>query len=476
MTEDEQGVAGGQEAEDEEWFFYNEGGGPVQDVGSLRLMIDEGMRAFNGGPGVASASGRRAALDQLLSDVLLVSCFGFFLLFLLSRSTYVRRKSSALYTFFLYRTGLRKLQVDEKWQRKWEDIKLLDKIGRGGFSTVWKGELQRFGKQQAVAVKVIHEELYDETMITNFATEIEILGELNHPNIVKLIGVCGEPSHLAILLEYCPEGSLADLLVDEKKRAKLNWQTRLKIAKDVAKGVLYLHSRSPKIIHRDIKASNVLVIIDAKDNITAKITDFGLAKLKEHSFMLSPELSRATPYLPLRKSFIAPSAVCGTPGYQAPEVIRNEPYNEAADSYSFGVLLWELLKSRAPKAERNDFSSVHRSPELDRYADDDDDNDEEDEYYGVAEWEEIKIPRVPKWCPVEYKKLLMDCWMENPHERPDFQTILQRLEAIPNFNIEDYVNIDSPIMGRRSAFSSPVPSPSSSSGSIPTRRKGSLSL
>eukprot|EP00005_Dracoamoeba_jomungandri_P003540 CAMPEP_0174258662 /NCGR_PEP_ID=MMETSP0439-20130205/7618_1 /TAXON_ID=0 /ORGANISM="Stereomyxa ramosa, Strain Chinc5" /LENGTH=574 /DNA_ID=CAMNT_0015342253 /DNA_START=51 /DNA_END=1772 /DNA_ORIENTATION=+ len=293
--------------------------------------------------------------ETFINDTVVLATIAFVAVVFISQSPKLMHKANNLIIFLLYKTGLRTLNVPDRWKVAWHDIEIIKKIGEGGFSTVYKAKLKKrkfvretvVVEEKIVALKLIDQKYFDQETLESFCTEIAIMSNLSHENIVRLEGVCVEPSHLGIIMEYFSNGSLADILTE--KAGDLDWKTRLQFAIDVAKGVNYLHSQKPKIIHRDIKASNVLV----DDNMVAKITDFGLSKLKEKSFQKDKEPEF------MKRSYVFSSGCCGTPGYQAPEVMNEEPYNEAADAYSFGVLLWELLENREPKLSV-DYTVVNR--------------------------------------------------------------------------------------------------------------------
>ena len=143
---------------------------------------------------------------------------------------------------------------------------------------------------------------------------------IRHPNIVMFLGACTKPPNLCIVLEYCGRGSLWSCLHDLS--IKLSWEFRKKMALDIAKGVLYLHSFQPPILHRDLKSLNVL--LDHACN--AKLADFGWTRIKAKVM----------------------TSKIGTYQWMAPEVIAGFKYTEKADVFSFGVILWELATRKPP--------------------------------------------------------------------------------------------------------------------------------
>ncbi|XP_050292263.1 G-type lectin S-receptor-like serine/threonine-protein kinase LECRK2 [Quercus robur] len=194
-----------------------------------------------------------------------------------------------------------------------------DELGRGSFGTVYKGALYK-GKK-LVAVKRL-EKLVEEGE-REFRAEMRAIGRTHHKNLVQLLGYCAEGSKRLLVYEFMSNGSLADVLF--KSRRRPDWDERARIALDVARGILYLHEEcKTPIIHCDIKSSNILM----DDFWTAKISDFGLAKL------LMPDQTRTF------------TIVRGTRGYLAPEWQKNTPISVKADVYSYGIVLLEIICCR----------------------------------------------------------------------------------------------------------------------------------
>ncbi|XP_031282097.1 receptor-like cytosolic serine/threonine-protein kinase RBK2 isoform X2 [Pistacia vera] len=192
-------------------------------------------------------------------------------------------------------------------------------IGKGGYAEVYKGRLR---DGEFVAIKRLTRGTADE-MIADFLSELGIMAHVNHPNTAKLIGY-GVEGGMHIVLELSPNGSLASLLYGAKE--KLKWSIRYKIALGIAEGLLYLHEGCQRrIIHRDIKAANILLTED----FIPQICDFGLAK-----------------WLPEQWTHHTVSKVEGTFGYLAPEFLMHGIVDEKTDVFAFGVLLLELVTGR----------------------------------------------------------------------------------------------------------------------------------
>lgn len=193
------------------------------------------------------------------------------------------------------------------------------KLGAGGFGSVFHGKLND-GKP--VAVKRLSITSLQGT--EEFLNEVEILSEAHHRNVLSLVGYCCELNERCLIYEFMPKGTLDDHLHGlPSEQDPLDWLARLRIAVGAAKGFSYLHNDcDPKIIHRDVKSSNILL----DGNLVAKVADFGLSKL-----LTKLALTHVT------------TGVKGTFGYLDPEYAQTERLTEKSDVYSFGVILLELL-------------------------------------------------------------------------------------------------------------------------------------
>ncbi|KFK35729.1 hypothetical protein AALP_AA4G029100 [Arabis alpina] len=197
-----------------------------------------------------------------------------------------------------------------------------NKIGEGGFGPVYKGVL---ADGTTIAVKQLSSKSKQGNR--EFVTEIGMISALQHPNLVKLYGCCIEGKELLLVYEYLENNSLARALFgSEKQRLHLDWPTRNKICIGIAKGLAYLHEESRlKIVHRDIKATNVLL----DESLNAKISDFGLAKLNDDE---NTHIS---------------TRIAGTIGYMAPEYAMRGYLTDKADVYSFGVVCLEIVSGKS---------------------------------------------------------------------------------------------------------------------------------
>ncbi|KAH9779285.1 putative LRR receptor-like serine/threonine-protein kinase [Citrus sinensis] len=197
-----------------------------------------------------------------------------------------------------------------------------NKIGEGGFGPVYKGTLS---DGAVIAVKQLSSKSKQGNR--EFVNEIGMISALQHQNLVKLYGCCIEGNQLLLVYEYLENNSLARALFGKEGQClNLDWATRKRICSDIARGLAYLHEESRlKIVHRDIKATNVLLDKD----LNAKISDFGLAKLDEDE---NTHIS---------------TRIAGTVGYMAPEYAMRGYLTDKADVYSFGIVALEIVSGKS---------------------------------------------------------------------------------------------------------------------------------
>ncbi|RDX67980.1 putative LRR receptor-like serine/threonine-protein kinase, partial [Mucuna pruriens] len=191
-------------------------------------------------------------------------------------------------------------------------------LGQGGFGVVYKGCL---ANKMLVAVKRLKDPNY--TGEVQFQTEVEMIGLAVHRNLLRLYGFCMTPDERLLVYPYMPNGSVADRLRETcREKPSLDWNRRMHVALGAARGLLYLHEQcNPKIIHRDVKAANILL----DESFEAVVGDFGLAKLLDQ-----------------RDSHVT-TAVRGTVGHIAPEYLSTGQSSEKTDVFGFGILLLELI-------------------------------------------------------------------------------------------------------------------------------------
>ncbi|XP_075265609.1 uncharacterized protein LOC142358022 [Convolutriloba macropyga] len=265
-------------------------------------------------------------------------------------------------------------QVPCQWIVDSSQVQLNRRLAVGGFAEVFLG--------QYAGTRVAVKRLFAQTNHEEFRQEVRMLAQLRHPNLLLFMGYTMYPS-LAIITEYMQRGSLYNII---SKRGNIPLETKLQrsVALSVARGMAYLHSRSPPILHLDLKSANILV-----DNAwRVKLGDFGLSRIRINSFMSSAASSG------------------GTPQWMAPEVLRSERYDEAADVYSFGVVLWEVLTGKAPWADMHAMQVV-----------------------GAVGFQGRMLPRPssPDADPF-LVELCMLCMRPNPRERPMFSAMVDALD------------------------------------------------
>ncbi|XP_059215098.1 mitogen-activated protein kinase kinase kinase 21 [Centropristis striata] len=264
------------------------------------------------------------------------------------------------------------------------ELVLEEIIGVGGFGKVYRGTW----KDQEVAVKAARQDPDEDITATagSVKQEAKLFSMLQHPNIIKLEGVCLDEPNLCLVMEYARGGTLNRALTGRRipPHILVNW------AVQIARGMLYLHEEAVvPIIHRDLKSSNILLLETIEnDDIgrkTLKITDFGLAREWHKTTKMS---------------------AAGTYSWMAPEVIKSSLFSKGSDVWSYGVLLWELLTGEVPYRGIDGLAVA----------------------YGVAV-NKLTLP-IPSTCPEPFAKLMEECWDQDPHVRPSFSCILEQLSAI----------------------------------------------
>ncbi|GAB4850448.1 hypothetical protein Ancab_029752 [Ancistrocladus abbreviatus] len=271
-----------------------------------------------------------------------------------------------------------------------------ENVGQGAFATVYKGVLNtESGDIIDIAVKKLNETVQDSKK--EFETEVRAIAGTNHGNLVKLIGFCDEGQHRLLVYEFMSNGSLASFLLGDRR---LSWIKRIHIACCIATGLNYLHEEcSTQIIHCDIKPQNILL----DDTLTARISDFGLAKL------LKTEQTRTN------------TGIRGTRGYVAPEWFRNVPITVKVDVYSYGILLLELICCRKCfDSEREDENErVLADWAYDCYTE-----GKVDLLVGNDEEARFDIKTVERYLMIAFW-----CIQEDPSQRPLMKKVTQMMEG-----------------------------------------------
>eukprot|EP00026_Physarum_polycephalum_P008229 Phypoly_transcript_08308.p1 GENE.Phypoly_transcript_08308~~Phypoly_transcript_08308.p1 ORF type:complete len:488 (+),score=56.60 Phypoly_transcript_08308:26-1489(+) len=267
---------------------------------------------------------------------------------------------------------------NEAWHIPSEQLEIFETISSGTFGDVSRARWN--GNEVAVKTLRTNGPNVGDKVLNLFLKEVSILSKLRHPSIVLFMGASITPK-LTIVMEYHPKGSLYDLL--HKHKEVLSYSQVVRMATEIAEGLNYLHSCSPKIIHRDVKSSNILVTATK----SIKIADFGISKETT-----AGSDSTMTGFM-------------GTSSYMSPEMIRGVKYTEKVDVYSFGVLLCEMYSHKIPFKSLHALQVAHRVLQGER-------------------------PEIPDKCPAPLKALLKACWHEAPAERPTFREIIQVLNTL----------------------------------------------
>ena len=266
----------------------------------------------------------------------------------------------------------------DRFEYRTDDLAMKGLIGVGSYGEVYRAVV--IDTQQTVAVKRFHVRQLQAEQVDSFCSEASLMCQLTHPNVVGFIGAITEPSNLAIITEFCSRGSVADILVDDS--VQLTFAQRVRIALDAARGMHYLHTSNPVILHRDLKSDNLLVT----DAFVIKVGDFGLTRFLSEGKQMTQ---------------------VGTPMWMAPEIIQGRQYTQKADVYAFGIILWEVLTRLEPYEDKEPMQIVL----------------------------EVVNQQLRPHLPTELHAspmvpLMTECWAQDPGVRPTFQQCVVRLEAI----------------------------------------------
>ncbi|KAF3451657.1 hypothetical protein FNV43_RR07753 [Rhamnella rubrinervis] len=268
-------------------------------------------------------------------------------------------------------------------------------LGQGGFGPVYKGKLSD-GKE--IAVKRLSSCSHQGSQ--EFTNEVLLIMKLQHKNLVRLLGFCVNGEEKLLVYEFMTNGSLDVILFDPTKRAQLNWTRRLNITNGIARGMLYLHEDSRlRIIHRDLKASNILL----DSSMDPKISDFGMARI-----FVDSEGEAST------------CRLVGTYGYMAPEYAMEGVYSVKSDVFSFGVLLLEIITG----TRNAGFQQSQRASSLVSYA---------WQLWNEGKPMELMDPTMAdSCCPDEFIKCVclgLLCVQEDAFERPTMSAVMVMLKG-----------------------------------------------
>ncbi|XP_039821728.1 L-type lectin-domain containing receptor kinase SIT2-like [Panicum virgatum] len=291
------------------WSFAMDGAAPALDTSKLPSLPRFGPKPRS----------------KVLEIVLPIATAAFVLALLIGVFLFVRRR-------------VRYAEVREDWEVEFgphrfsykelyhatKGFKNKQLLGTGGFGRVYKGVLPKSKSNLEIAVKRVSHD--SKQGMKEFIAEVVSIGHLRHRNLVQLLGYCRRKGELLLVYDYMPNGSL-DKYLHDKARPVLDWEQRFQIIKGVASGLLYLHEDWEQVVvHRDIKASNVLLDGD----MNGRLGDFGLARLYDHG--VDPQTTH----------------VVGTMGYLAPELVRTGKATPVTDVFAFGVFVLEVTCGRRP--------------------------------------------------------------------------------------------------------------------------------
>ncbi|KAF9616610.1 hypothetical protein IFM89_030779 [Coptis chinensis] len=274
-------------------------------------------------------------------------------------------------------------------------------LGEGGFGVVYKGVIDDYVREGYKSTQVAIKDLNPEGFQGDreWLAEVNYLGQLSHPNLVKLIGYCCEDEHRLLVYEYMACGSL-DKHLFRRVCLTMPWSIRMKVALGAAKGLAFLHGAERPVIYRDFKTANILLDAD----YVAKLSDFGLAKDG-----------------PMGDQTHVSTRVMGTYGYAAPEYIMTGHLTARSDVYGFGVVLLELLIGR----QTLDKSRPSREHNLVEWA---------RPLLNHRKMLKILDPRMEGQYSVKIAQkvafLAYQCLSQNPKGRPDMSTVVETLEAV----------------------------------------------
>ncbi|XP_072924235.1 tyrosine-protein kinase Fer isoform X2 [Hemitrygon akajei] len=265
---------------------------------------------------------------------------------------------------------------DKKWVLNHDDVTLGELLGKGNFGEVFKGTLK---DKTQVAVKTCKEDLPQELKI-KFLSEARILKQYDHPNIVKLIGVCTQRQPIYIVMELIQGGDFLTFL--RKKKDDLKMKQLVKMSLDAAAGMAYLEGKN--CIHRDLAARNCLV---ADGNIL-KISDFGMSRQEDDGIYSSSGLKQ----IPIK--------------WTAPEALNYGRYSSESDVWSFGILLWETFSLGVCPYPGMTNQQAREQVE---------------KGYRMS---------APQKCPEDIYNLMLKCWEYKPENRPNFSDVHKELLGI----------------------------------------------
>ncbi|KAL7723027.1 Map3k delta-1 protein kinase [Entamoeba marina] len=259
-----------------------------------------------------------------------------------------------------------------------EDVVVENIIGNGSYGDVytahWRG--------QEIAVKLIPTQHLIKDKVLKFTKEVQLMKKFRHPCVLQFFGSGTDSNFILIAMELMKRGSAHGLLINQT--LPISWERRLRMLKDCASGMFYLHTSIPPIIHLDLKSHNLLV----DENWKVKVSDFGLSITSIEG--------------------LESNSLCGTLPWTSPEILKGKPINIKADVYSFAIVMWEFLTRSEPYPNIPKFHLVEKVGEL-----------------GLR-------PDIPQNNHLKFCQLMQRSWETLPDDRPDFSEIIVILDELIN--------------------------------------------
>jgi tRNA A-37 threonylcarbamoyl transferase component Bud32 len=269
-------------------------------------------------------------------------------------------------------------ELDINWDLNLaDDLQMGRKLGEGMSAEVFKADF----RGQVVAVKKIFFSNPDDESIVDFHKEVQLMKKLRHDNVIRMIACCVARPFAYIITEFMHHGAVYDMYTGPMHNNPPQWQIRCDMFLDVARGLAYLHSEN--VMHRDLKSPNIM----CNNEWVTKVGDFGLSKIRDDTKTMT---------------------ICGSPLWTAPEMLMSTAYSHKVDVYSFAIIMWEMFVWDEPYPGMMVVEIVkgvvddHERPEI--------------------------LPKMKKEN-AGYVEIMKECWAQKQEDRPDMDTVVQKLEA-----------------------------------------------
>lgn len=295
------------------------------------------------------------------------------------------------------------LDIDPEWEMDPANLVINEKLGEGEFGIVHRARW--FGT--AVAAKMLKGS--SDIALGDFRGEVDILRRVHHPNAVQFFGACSKREPYILVTELMNGGSLADAF---QGLQAFPFRRAIQIALDAARGLAYLHNRSPSpIIHRDLKPGNLMFTGSPYQSKHEIIFKTGVCKLADFGLSKTLPVNKHAEYGYLDSKYRM-TGETGSYRYMAPEVFRHEPYNSTVDVYSYSMILYQLVEGTHPFSGMDPISAAKNAAMADLRP----------SFVQLSG----QIPAFKK----EARELIENCWRSNPELRPSFESIVVTLESI----------------------------------------------